>query len=151
MKLTEEPEIVLWPETYYVFVERVGPFQTHAPQAWQEAHAKVGKLAEHNTIEKYTSLYKVPTQTYRAGFALAAPPSELPEGLRYEVFPGGKYSRFLLTGSYSNLPAASMRVMKLVEEQEIAVRDDFFIENYVNDPRSTPEDELMTEILIPTV
>jgi effector-binding domain-containing protein len=30
------------------------------------------------------------------------------------------------------------------------VRDDFAIENYMNDPRATPEDQLITHILIPT-
>lgn len=31
MKLTEQPEIVTWPETHYVFIEKAGPFQTTAP------------------------------------------------------------------------------------------------------------------------
>jgi len=31
-----------------------------------------------------------------------------------------------------------------------AEREDFFVENYVNDPRTTPEDQLITEILAPT-
>jgi effector-binding domain-containing protein len=35
-------------------------------------------------------------------------------------------------------------------ETNIALRDDFAIEHYVNDPRITPEDELVTEILVPT-
>jgi len=39
----------------------------------------------------------------------------------------------------------------MVTEQKIQVRDDFNIENYVNDPKTTPEDQLITEILVPTV
>ena len=35
MKLTLEPEIVTWPETHYIFIEKTGPFQNTAPQAWQ--------------------------------------------------------------------------------------------------------------------
>lgn len=38
MNLTELPESVTWPETHYVFVERIGPFPTNAPQAWQSLH-----------------------------------------------------------------------------------------------------------------
>jgi DNA gyrase inhibitor GyrI len=87
---------------------------------------------------------------YRAGFVLDAPPAALPEGLEYEEFNGGKYSRFVLTGPYSNLPEASGRVFELVSESEIKLRDDYNIENYVNDPRTTPEDQLVTQILIPT-
>lgn len=150
MNLAEEPEIVAWPETYYAFVEKTGPFQTNAPQAWQTAHALVKALSEHNRIEKSISLYKIGPQLYRAGFALSAPPAALPDGLIYEFFPGGTYSKFTLIGSYRELPAATTRVLKIIEEKKIALRDDYSIENYVSDPRSTPEDQLITDILIPT-
>lgn len=150
MNLTEEPEIVAWPETHYVFVEKVGPFMENAPQAWQDAHTYVPALAEHNKITGYMSLYKVGPKVYRAGFALDAPPVDLPQGLTYEGFGGGKYSRFVLTGPYSNLGPASGRVFEIAAEKKIAQRDDYCIENYVNDPRVTPEDQLITQILIPT-
>ena len=35
MNLTEVPEIVTWPEMHYVFMEKIGPFQNTAQQAWQ--------------------------------------------------------------------------------------------------------------------
>jgi effector-binding domain-containing protein len=78
-------------------------------------------------------------------------PKNLPKTLKYEKFPGGKYSRFVLTGPYSGLPEASGRVYETVAQKKIQLRDDFSIENYVNDPRTTPEDQLITEILVPTV
>jgi effector-binding domain-containing protein len=56
-----------------------------------------------------------------------------------------------LTGSYSNLPQASGRVFEIVSEKKIKLRDDYCIEHYVNDPRTTPEEQLVTEILIPTI
>ncbi len=151
MKLTQEPEIVTWPETHYVFVEKTGPFQNTAPQAWQEVHPLVPQIAEHNKVTGYMSLYKVGPKIYRAGFAVAAEPKNLPENLKYEKFKGGKYSRFVLTGSYANLGEASGRVFEIVAEKNIKMRDDYCIENYKNDPRTTPEDQLVTEILIPTV
>jgi DNA gyrase inhibitor GyrI len=97
------------------------------------------------------SLYKVGPKIYRAGVAVAAAPKNLPENVRYEKFKGGKYSKFVLTGSYANLPQASGRVFEIVAEKKIQMRDDYCIENYTNDPRTTPEDQLVTEILIPTV
>jgi effector-binding domain-containing protein len=151
MNLTQEPEIVTWPQTHYVFIEKVGPFQNTAPQAWQTVHKLVPKISEHNKITGYTSLYQVASKIYRAGVSLAAPPKQLPEGLEYAQFKGGKYSRFVLTGSYSNLPQASGRVFEIVAEKKIQLRDDYCIENYVNDPRTTPEEKLITEILVPTV
>ena len=96
------------------------------------------------------SLYKRGPKIYRAGVSLAGAPRNLPENMKYEKFKGGKYSRFVLTGPYSHLPEASGRVFEVVEEKKIPLRDDFCIENYVNDPRTTPEEQLMTEILIPT-
>ncbi len=38
----------------------------------------------------------------------------------------------------------------MVAEKKIPVRDDYAIENYMNDPRVTPEDQLITHILVPT-
>lgn len=148
-QLSQEPDTIHWPETHYVFVEKTGPFQQNAPQAWQEAHKLIPAVAEHNTITGYMSFYKVDPKIYRAGVALAAPPANLPAGMGYEKFSGGKYGRFVLTGSYSNLPEACGRVFNLVVENRIPLRDDWNIENYVNDPRETPEDKLITEILFP--
>lgn len=149
MKLTETPEVVSWPETHYVFIEKIGPIPQNAGQAWQTAHTKAPALMENNKITGYMSLFKVGPQVYRAGFALAAAPTELPEGLAYEKFHGGKYSRFVLTGPYSQLPQACGRVFEIADKK-ILQRDDFCIENYTNDPRITPEDQLVTEILVPT-
>ena len=151
MQLTEKPEIVPWPATHYVFVEKIGPFPTTAPQAWQELHPQVPEISVHNQITGYMSLYKMGPKLYRAGVALEAKPESLPDGLKYEKFPGGKYSRFVLTGPYSNLGAATGRVFQIVSETKIQLRDDYCIENYVNDPRTTPEEQLVTEILVPTV
>src|ERR1700761_2889828 len=119
MNLTEEPQIVTWPQTDYVFVERVGPFQTNAPQAWQTLHTFVARIAEHNQITGYVSLYKVGPMIYRAGVSVAAQPTTLPEGLEYTEFRGGKFSRFVLTGSYSQLGAATGRVMQIISETRL--------------------------------
>jgi effector-binding domain-containing protein len=150
IKLTQEPTIVTWPETHYVFVEKIGPFQNTAPEAWQLLHQLVPQISEQNKIVGYASLYKVGPKVYRAGVSLAMEPKNLPAGVQYEIFKGGKYSRFVLTGPYSSLPEACGRVFEMVAEKKIPVREDYNIENYVSDPRSTPEDQLVTEILIPT-
>lgn len=137
MKLTQEPEIVDWPTTHYVFLERIGPFQNNAPVAWQSLQELIPKISEQNKITGFISLYKVEPQIYRAGVTLAAKPVKLPDGLEYFEFSGGKYSRFVLTGPYSDLPEATSRVFQIVAEKKIPVRDDYCIENYLNDPRTT--------------
>ena len=151
MNLTQEPENITWPETHYIFIEKIGPFQNTAPEAWQKLHSLTSEISEHNTITGYMSLYKVGPRVYRAGVWVAAVPKNLPEGLAYTKFKGGKYSRFVLTGSFSNLPEASRRVFEIVSERNIQLRDDYCIEHYVTDPRTTPEEKYVTEILVPTV
>src|ERR1039458_581157 len=107
MNLTEVPEIIQWPATHYVFVEKTGPFPKTAPEAWQTAHPLVPLLREHNQITGSMSLYKMSPNVYRAGFVLSAPPGMLPPELTYELFDGGEYSRFVLTGPLSALPDAT--------------------------------------------
>ena len=150
MNLTTEPEIVTQPETHYVFLERVGPFSSTAGQAWQDLHKLEPAISKHNRINGAMALYKIGSKIYRAGFLLASAPQQLPSDVQYMLFGGGKYSRFVLTGPYSNLPEASGRVWSIVSEKQIPLRDDFAIEHYMNDPKTTPEDKLMTEILVPT-
>jgi len=150
MNLNEEPDNLTWPETHYVFIESVGPFQETAPKAWQDFHQVLPRLLGQNKVVRYMSLYKAGPKIYRAGVALAAPPESLPQELRYEKFAGGKYGRFVLTGPYTDLGAASGRVLQIISEKKIKLRDDYFIENYVNDPRTTDEKDLITEILVPT-
>jgi len=48
------------------------------------------------------------------------------------------------------LPAASGRAWEIAAEKQIPLRDGFAIENYVNDPQTTPQDQLITEILFPS-
>ena len=150
MNLTEQPEAVHWPETHYVFVEKTGPFMKIAPEAWQTAYSVIPLLKEHNQVTGNMSLYKMNPNVYRAGFVLSAPPVKLPPELTYEKLDGGNYSKFVLTGPYSQLPQASGRVWEIVSKNNIMVRADFAIENYVSNPRETPEDKLITEILVPT-
>jgi predicted transcriptional regulator YdeE len=149
MNLTEKPDTLQWPETHYVFLEKVGPIPQNAPQAWQEFHTFMPGLQARYGVTGAMSLYKTGPQIYRAGYMLAAPPVDLPAGLRYEKFAGGKYVRFTLKGPYSQLGPATGRAFELVAEQRIPLRDDFNIENYVTDPSKTPEDQLITEIMFP--
>jgi effector-binding domain-containing protein len=149
VNLTLEPEVVVWPKTHFVYVERVGPFLENAPQAWQSLHQLLAGIAEHNKITGYMSLYKGGPQIYRAGVSLASGAEMLPEGVAYDEFAGGSYRGFVLRGPYTDLPEASGRVFELVAEKGVVLRDDYCIENYVNDPRTTPEDQLVTHILLP--
>ena len=124
MNLNEHPESVTWPAAHYVFVEKIGPFKDTAQQAWQEVRSFSREIATNNKITGAMSLYKMGPKIYRAGYILSSPPVQLPEGVTYESFAGGKYIRFVLSGSYSNLPEASGRVWGIAAETKVQLRDD---------------------------
>jgi predicted transcriptional regulator YdeE len=130
---------------HYLFVEKVGPFMTTAQAAWQELH---GKIPNPQNKVGAMALYRfTPEMTYRAGWVLSSKPSEIPAGFRYVELKPGKYEKFTYVGSYSNLPQVSGQVWDAAKSLQL--RDDWAIENYANDPKSTPESELVTEIMVP--
>lgn len=150
MNLNEKPETIQWPVTHYVYVEKVGPFQDTAMAAWGEVHKNLEEISKHSKVLGTMSLYKVdPEMIYRAGAKVEAEPKTLPPGFKYVKFEGGKYARFTLKGSYAQLPEASGRVFSIIQNTKMPLRGDWFIENYANDPKTTPEQDLITEILVP--
>jgi predicted transcriptional regulator YdeE len=143
-------DVVSWPETHYVYVEKIGPFMQTAQAAWQLVHTFAAALSAHNQITGAFSMYKMEPPTYRAGFRIAAPAVELPDGLTNLKFEGGKFARYVVKGSYAQLPEASGQAWAEFGKSGLPSRDGFAVENYANDPSSTPEDQLITEILMPT-
>lgn len=149
MNLAEKVEFIHWPETHYVFIQRTGSIPKNAPLAWQDFHQVLPQLKRDAELTGFLSLYNMDQQVYRAGASVESKPAKLAGNLRYEHFKGGKYARFVLTGPYSDLPAATSRVVQLVAEKKIPRRNDYHIEHYVNDSSTTPEDKLIIEILFP--
>ena len=128
----------------------MGPFQETARPAWEILQQQKSEILKNNIITGHMSLYKMkPQLIYRAGVVVDLKPDTLPPGLQYIKFEGGKYSRFIYTGPYSELGIISGKIFEIVKTTSLPVRDDFIIENYVNTPDTTPEDNLQTEILIP--
>ena len=150
MSASEVIDIISWPETHYVYVEKVGPFMQTAQQAWQQVHTFAAALSAHNQITGAFAMYKMNPPTYRAGFRIAAPPVELPSGLSYVKTEPGRFARYVVKGSYAQLPVESGKAWAEFAKSGLAARDAMAIENYANDPKNTPEDQLITEILMPT-
>ena len=148
--LNLDAQKTFWPKSHYLFIEKIGPFQETAMACWQELHALLPAFKASLPITNYISLYKIqPQMVYRAGIIVSEKPTTIPAGLKYEMFEGGDYLKYALRGSYSQLPEACGLVFEDVEKKHIKVRDGFFIEHYVNDPATTPEKDLITEIMIP--
>jgi DNA gyrase inhibitor GyrI len=149
LNLTTEAEVVDFPATHYVYLQRVGNIPANAPQVWQTIQKLMPALMARNQITGAAALYKPTKGIYRAGFILSAPPANLPAELTYEKLKGGKYARFTVTGPFDHLPEANTRAFAIIAERKIALRDDFNIENYLTDPSTTPADQNITAILFP--
>ena len=155
LKLNETPDDVTWPAAFYTFVEREGPFSVTARECWTEFHKPTGftELKKHTTPTAVCTLYKTePTMLYRGGMMSTEKPVALPEGFECQPFEGGAYKRFILRGSFTQLPHACKRVFEIVASTGINVdKGRFYIESYLHDPSNTPEEDLVTEILVPVV
>lgn len=152
MPLLETTEEINWPKSHFVYVGKTGPFSETARACWETFHSN--QTAISNVTDGFVShfsLYKIePEMVYKAGKSVLLPPSDsLPEDVEYMEFAGGKYLQFTLTGCYSQLPQAVGQVFERVKTENVSTRNDFYIENYVNNPATTPADELITHILIP--
>lgn len=155
MNLTTEFEPVTRPLTHYLFLERSGPFAEVAPPLWNELLPLLPQIDQKN-IREYLGLSGIDktkageeAMIYQAGISVAESPAKMTGGLRERRIKSGKYARFVLTGPYSEIWMAFDRIFKTLAEKKVELRPEFCIENYVNDPRTTPEDQLKTELLIP--
>lgn len=156
MNLTSNPEMVTRPTTHYVFLQRQGPFAEIAPPTWEAMFPILADQIEQQDILEFLGLSGIDrtklgedAMIYQAGVALRHPPAAPLKGLQYRKIEAGKYARFLLIGIYSHIWSAFDQVFKTLAEKKIALREEFCMENYLNDPKVTPEDQLQTEILIP--
>jgi AraC family transcriptional regulator len=155
MNLTSNFETVTRPLTHYVFLEKRGPFAEVAPPLWNDLMPLLRHL-DQQQIREYLGVSGIDkskpgedAMIYQAGVACAKEPVKLSDGLQHRAIKPGKYARFLLTGPYSQIWMAFDRIFRTLAENKVALRPEFCIENYLNDPRFTPEDKLQTELLIP--
>ena len=155
MNLTPNFETITRPLTHYLFIERRGPFAEIAPPLWNDLMPLIQRLNQQH-IREYLGVSGIDkskpgedSMIYQAGVGCAEPPQKLPEGLQLRAIKSGKYARFLLTGPYSQIWPAFDRIFKTLADNKVDLRPEFCIENYLNDPRMTPEDKLKTELLVP--
>ena len=155
MNLTPNFETVTRPLTHYIFIERRGPFAEVAPPLWNDLMPLLQRL-DQQQIREYLGVSGIDksrpgedAMIYQAGVGCAAAPQKLPEGLQHRAIKAGRYARFLLTGPYSQIWPAFDCIFKTLADKKVDLRPEFCIENYLNDPRVTPEEKLLTELLVP--
>jgi len=155
MNMDLKPEFVIKTAFHYLYNEERGPFAEAAVPAWNELFPKLEKLdkAQITGFLGMSGLDKSKTgdeaMIYQAGIAMKEKPATIPKGLVHKKIGEGRYAKFLLKGSYTQIWPAFRQIFKTLSENKTVLREEFCIEDYLNDPKTTPEDQLLTEILIP--
>jgi DNA gyrase inhibitor GyrI len=149
--LKDTPEETMLPAMHFVYVQHIGPLSETATKAWVSLYTHLAEIKAVATVVKLLSMFQVePEPLYRAGVSVTEKPASLPEGFVYEYCEAGKYNKFEVTGSYRHMSAARDRVTEIVKDSKMPVRPDgYYVQYYANDPETTPENELRTDILVP--
>jgi AraC family transcriptional regulator len=156
MNLTPKPDFVTRPAMHFVFMQKQGPFAEVAIPAWMDMFRLLENKIEKPEIKEFLGLSIMDLKTkdessmlYDAGVALEHEPKSVPKGLEHKKIPAGKYARFVLTGPYHQVWPAFEKIFQILGDSKTKLRPGACIENYVNDPNTTPEDQLITELLVP--
>jgi len=86
---------------------------------------------------------------FQAAVPIAEAPKDPPKGdLAVGTSPEGKALKFTHRGSYDSLDAAYDAITHYLDERKLEARD-LYIEQYDSDLLSTPEDNLVIQVLVP--
>ena len=86
---------------------------------------------------------------YQAGVPVSEEPKgPLEGGLAVGKSPDGKALKFIHRGSYDAMDSTYEGITNFLDEKRLEARD-LFVEFYVTDPLTTPEDSLVIEVYVP--
>lgn len=86
---------------------------------------------------------------FRAAVPVMGPFDNPPKGdMAVGTSPSGKAYKFVHRGAYDGMENLYEAITNFFDEKNIEPAD-LFIERYVTDPRTTPEDELVIEVIFP--
>jgi effector-binding domain-containing protein len=87
--------------------------------------------------------------TFEAAVPVADPPADPPKGdIAVGKSPGGRAFKFSHRGSYDAMDSTYEAITNYLDDKQLEARD-LFIEEYVTDPVTTPEDKLVINIFVP--
>jgi effector-binding domain-containing protein len=87
---------------------------------------------------------------FQAAIPVAETPKKQPTGdLSVGKSPAGKAYKFVHRGSYDAMNDTYEAITNFLDEKNLDAKD-LFIEEYVTDPATTPEDRLVINIYVPT-
>ena len=86
---------------------------------------------------------------FQAAIPIAEPPKDAPRGdLAVGKSPEGRALKFVHRGSYDGMDTTYDAITNYLDQKGLDAKD-LFIEQYVTDPVTTPEDKLVIEVFVP--
>jgi len=86
---------------------------------------------------------------FQAAVPVSEPPKDPPKGdIAVGKTPAGKAYKFVHRGSYDSMDTTYEAITNFLDEKGIDAKE-LFVEQYVTDPVTTPEDKLVVEIYVP--
>jgi effector-binding domain-containing protein len=86
---------------------------------------------------------------FQAAVPIAAPPANPPQGdIALGKSPAGKALKFIHRGSYQAMDLTYEAISNHLDDKGLDAKD-LFVEEYINDPITTPEEKLVIEIYVP--
>ena len=112
------------------------------------AMAKLGLKANGAPMTIYTATDDTGFQ-FQAAVPVAQAPA-MPAGSEVVVgkSPAGKALKFVHRGSYDAMDTTYEAITNYLDEKQLEAKD-LFVEQYMKDPITTPEDELVIEVYVP--
>ena len=152
------PEIITTSMSLLLYIEKKGPFARTAPIAWKDFRRLTRNKMDENNVRGNVSLNLIDrakkgdaAHLYQAGVLLNSEPLSIPVGIEFRKIAPAVYARFILQGSYAQLPATYPIMFDILDDIGIERANDFCIEQYTKDSKGTPIEDLTTEILIPII
>ncbi|MBV9970092.1 MAG: GyrI-like domain-containing protein [Xanthobacteraceae bacterium] len=112
------------------------------------AMAKAGIKANGPLMTIYTSTDDTGFQYEAAVPVEKAPTLGADSGVTVGMSPAGKALKFIHRGSYDAMDATYEAITNYLDEKQLEAKD-LFIEQYMKDPLTTPEDDLVIEVYVP--
>jgi effector-binding domain-containing protein len=147
-------EEVMLPEITVVFIEGEGKWD-NAYETLIDAFRKVYALMEQREIKpagRPMMIYSGGDDSgfhFQAAVPIAGSLNNPPQGaIAVGVSPGGKTLKFVHRGSYDTIDSTYEAITNYLDEKNIDAKE-IFIEEYVTDPLSTPQNDLLINVYVP--
>jgi effector-binding domain-containing protein len=146
-------EVTMEPKTF-VYMKGTATWEA-AFETLVDAFKSINDYLEKQKIKPSGQPLAIYTQTddtgfqYQAGIPIAEAPKNPPRGdLAVAKTPGGKTLQFVHRGSYDAMDTTYEAITNHLDEKRLE-SEDMFIEEYITDPITTPEDNLVVNIYVP--